>query len=328
MNLIVLDLEWNQCPDGKARSDPRLPFEIIEVGAVKLGEDLSVLDTFHEIITPRVYRHLHYRTRSVISLHERDLKGHRSFPDVIRSFFDWCGQTYGSDYMICTWGPADLPELQRNMDYYKPSLSDLQPFPFPLFYVDAQKVYGLTQEGSGKTSRSLEYAVDSLGIPKDEPFHGAYSDALYTARVVAALPAEELSTWYSMDYYRLPRKKSEEVYLHFPTYTKYVSRPFENRDRLLEDKEAVSSVCCECGRKCRRKIRWFSSGQRTMLSLAWCPDHGYLQGKMRLRTNRDGSVYIIKTQKLVNSAQAQVLRDKKNAAAARSRKRAALQRQS
>lgn len=38
MNYIVFDLEWNQNPDGRRHPDSRLPFEIIEIGAVKLNE--------------------------------------------------------------------------------------------------------------------------------------------------------------------------------------------------------------------------------------------------------------------------------------------------
>ena len=38
MNYIVFDLEWNQCPYGKERENRRLPFEILEIGAVKLDE--------------------------------------------------------------------------------------------------------------------------------------------------------------------------------------------------------------------------------------------------------------------------------------------------
>ena len=37
MNYIVFDLEWNQCPYGKDKENQRLPFEIIEIGAVKLN---------------------------------------------------------------------------------------------------------------------------------------------------------------------------------------------------------------------------------------------------------------------------------------------------
>ena len=45
MNYIVFDLEWNQSPGGKKYSNSRLPFEIIEIGAVKMneqrGQDIS-----------------------------------------------------------------------------------------------------------------------------------------------------------------------------------------------------------------------------------------------------------------------------------------------
>ena len=44
MNYIVLDFEWNQSPYGKEASVRRLPFEIIEIGAVKLDENGRVID--------------------------------------------------------------------------------------------------------------------------------------------------------------------------------------------------------------------------------------------------------------------------------------------
>ena len=38
MNYIVLDLEWNQSADGKAYTNSRIPFEIIQIGAVNLTD--------------------------------------------------------------------------------------------------------------------------------------------------------------------------------------------------------------------------------------------------------------------------------------------------
>ena len=35
MNYIVLDLEWNQSAKGKKYTLPGMPFEIIQMGAVK-----------------------------------------------------------------------------------------------------------------------------------------------------------------------------------------------------------------------------------------------------------------------------------------------------
>ena len=50
MNYIVFDLEWNQCPYGKERGNKRLPFEIIEIGALKLDENRNYKDSFHQVV--------------------------------------------------------------------------------------------------------------------------------------------------------------------------------------------------------------------------------------------------------------------------------------
>ena len=48
MNYIVFDLEWNQNPSGKKTRNDRLPFEIIEIGAVKVNskKEITVLCRF------------------------------------------------------------------------------------------------------------------------------------------------------------------------------------------------------------------------------------------------------------------------------------------
>ncbi len=61
MNYIVFDLEWNQNPDGRRHPDSRLPFEIIEIGAVKLNEKREIVDTFQCLIKPKVYHWIHDR---------------------------------------------------------------------------------------------------------------------------------------------------------------------------------------------------------------------------------------------------------------------------
>ena len=41
MRYIVFDLEWNQCPSGKSDEVAELPFEIFEIGAVKLDDNMQ-----------------------------------------------------------------------------------------------------------------------------------------------------------------------------------------------------------------------------------------------------------------------------------------------
>jgi len=49
-NYIVLDLEWNQSVGGKEETVEHLPFEIIEIGAVKLNEALEEVGEFKRLI--------------------------------------------------------------------------------------------------------------------------------------------------------------------------------------------------------------------------------------------------------------------------------------
>ena len=51
MNIIVLDLEWNQHSGGrKERILDKPIFEIIEIGAVKLDENYNIVDKFSQLI--------------------------------------------------------------------------------------------------------------------------------------------------------------------------------------------------------------------------------------------------------------------------------------
>ena len=47
MNYIVLDLEWNQSPSGKKNTVEDIPFEIIQMGAVKLDEKYNIIGEFN-----------------------------------------------------------------------------------------------------------------------------------------------------------------------------------------------------------------------------------------------------------------------------------------
>ena len=110
MDYVIFDLEWNQCPYGKGKENPKLPFEIIEIGAVKMDGERNVVGTFHRIVKPVVYQHLHHRTREVVGLTEEDLQNGIPFAQAVQEFFAFSGGAC----MFGTWGPGDLTELQRD----------------------------------------------------------------------------------------------------------------------------------------------------------------------------------------------------------------------
>lgn len=291
---IVFDLEWNQSPSGKENSIEHFPFEIIEIGAVKLDERLQIISEYHQLVTPQVYTQLHYRITQVTHLHMRDLISRgKYFPDAVREFFEWCGESA----VFCTWGSMDLVELQRNLDFYGME----NPFTFPLCYYDIQKLYAM-QQGEKDEKLSLDRAVEELGLEEELPFHRALDDAYYTGKVMQALDFGTLQEYLSVDYYRLPENSENEIRLAFPTYLKYVSREFASRDEALADKNVTEVVCPACRRTLRRKIPWFSVNSRKYLCMAVCPEHQYVRGKIRIRKREkdNDSVYVVKTMKLAD----------------------------
>ncbi|MBQ8413123.1 MAG: exonuclease domain-containing protein, partial [Lachnospiraceae bacterium] len=141
MNYIVIDLEWNQSC-GHDRENPRMPFEIIEIGAIKLDAKLNIIDTYSSIIRPRLYKRLQPHVKAILTYDEETLKKGKPFDMVCRDFLKWCGD----DYIFCTWGPMDLSYLQNNMEYYY-----MKPLEAPLKFYNIQQIYADVKEPNHST---------------------------------------------------------------------------------------------------------------------------------------------------------------------------------
>ncbi len=300
---IVFDLEWNQSSTGKADSVADFPFEIIEIGAVKLDEQFHILEEFHRLIRPQVYKKMHYAISEVTHMSMEELKSCGvTFTEAAQEFLNWCGP----EAVFCSWGSMDLTELQRNMKYYGME----NPFPKPLFYYDVQKLYALFYRDGEKPS--LDTAVQEMGVKEERPFHRAADDAWYTAKVLAQMDQQQIEPYVSMDYYRLPENRKEEINYTFPDYSKYVSRVFPSKEDALKDRAVPVMRCYCCGKVLRKKVRWFTPNQKMYYALAICPEHGYLKGKIRIKKVDDERVYVVKTLKLVDEEGAQSIFDRKD----------------
>ncbi len=303
MNYVVLDLEWNQACQGKEDIKKIMPFEIIEIGAVKLNECLEELGQFHCLIKPQVYKELHYMTRQIVHITKNQLKKGKEFVQAAGEFLEWCGE----DCIFCTWGNADLLELQRNMKYY--GMKPISSVPFKFY--DIQKFYRLLYD-EGNQVRTLHYVADYFQLEENLRFHSALNDALYTAQIMRHMDFHKIKKYYSFDCYHIPGCVEEEIYAVFDTYSKYISRGFESREEMLADKNVNAMECYVCGKKCRKKIRWFSSTGKNYYGLAICREHGYLKGKIRIRQAENGLFYTIKTLKLVDENGAAKVRERQN----------------
>lgn len=303
MNYIVVDFEWNQSPYGKNTSNKKLPFEIIEIGAIKLNEDGQIIDRFEEVIKPKVYKRMHHITKNLTGITEKDLNKGVGFQKALSRFMEWCGDTY----MFCTWGNLDLLELQRNMKFYH--MEHL--LQGPVKYYNVQKLFRILYKAEDGAT-SLEHAVELLNIEKKEEFHRAIHDAEYTAAIFAKMDREEAARWYTLDYYKNPKTRKEEIKLVYDTYFKYVSKEFDDKEAAISDREVRTTRCYKCGKVSPKRIRWFSGKNRAYYCLAECPEHGYIRGKIRLKKTEKDKIYVVKTLRLVDEEEAKHIADMKD----------------
>ena len=300
MNYIVLDLEWNQSGT-PAGNNVKIPFEIIEIGAVKLNEDKVMIDEFSALIKPQIYKTMHYVTGKLVHIKMQELKHEQPFEDVIARFLEWCGD----EPVFCSWGPLDLTELQRNMKYY--GITPLSGG--PIAFYDVQKLFAIA--GGNRAERvSLETAVDRMNIQKDIPFHRAFSDAYYAAKVLGAIEDAEILDYVSYDTFNPPIDKEHEVHRIFKDYDKYITRTFASKEALLSDKEVKNMNCYLCDKPSSKIVKLFSPTGKFFVGVAFCEEHGFVKTKIRIRKTDEGRIFGVKTQKIISAEDAEKIAER------------------
>lgn len=305
MNYIIFDLEWNQPVDGRPNCERELLFEIIEIGAVKLNEKREKIGEFSELIRPVVYHKLNWHTQKMLKLKMADLRDKRSFPEVFESFINWCGE----DAVFCSWGSQDLTELQRNMRYHK--MSPLGKG--PIAYYDVQKLYAIQREEE-EVHRNLETAVDLMGMEKDIPFHRAYGDAYYTAKIFAKLDKQIIEEHISYDLFRIPASEKEEIKEFHGKEYQLITCGYKERTDVSENRKIITMNCYLCNnRSIRPKVRWFSTNTKIYYGACICPIHGPIKGRLKIRKNEQGLYFAEKNMIYTTVSEIEKIKEKKNA---------------
>lgn len=188
MNYIVLDLEFNQSfpfKTGNAVAPvTECPFEIIQIGAVKLNQSFQQIDTFNAMIQPQIYPRLHPFVEKITGITQEKLKDQLSFSEAFQNFASFIGN---EDAILCTWGTDDIKSLFRNILYYKLDTNSITNK-----YLNVQKYASAYLKYEAGNAIGLKNAVTELNIEIDLPFHDALFDAIYTAKVFEIVHPEEI----------------------------------------------------------------------------------------------------------------------------------------
>ena len=277
--LIVFDMEWNMGYAPRTfryqGAEQTLRGEIIQIGAARV-EAGRITDTFTVLIRPKIFPKLHHHVAKVTGLTQKDLAAGVPLAEGLRRFMDWCGP----DAALGEWGQDDVPVLKQNL-----VLAGLDES-WPRTWYDLQRAFLSQRPRAEGESMTLESVVERLGLEKDEAFHDALADAVYTARVCLTIDLDKALAEYPGEERQLeellcpPDKKRSGFTLW---------RGYVDGEAWLTSAEMRRAACPVCGAPLAPDPEdwWLRKGNNSLCSMGSCPAHGPVMIWLR-RMRSDG----------------------------------------
>jgi len=174
LDYVVLDIEFN---GRKFASD--LPMEVIEIGAVRLDEQLRQTGEFSALIQPVYFAQLNSFIKEKTGIPQEAIDQAERFPKVITAFMNWLGDN--DSFLLVTWGGEDLKRIV--LDTRMHQMDDA--YWLGVDYFDLLK--GYIRYRNMKNDISVEAALAELDITPEGSAHRALDDAKMTAEIFRAV---------------------------------------------------------------------------------------------------------------------------------------------
>ncbi len=233
MSYVILDLEWN---GSYSKSKHRFVNEIIEFGAVKVDDNLNVIDTFSTLVSPYIGKKISGRVQQLTRITTDELIRYGiPFERATELFAD-----FAKDCVIMTWGISDVHALMDNFFYYEENPR----VPFLKSYCDIQK-YCEKSMGIYKASQQvgLSKCAEMLGVEFDEEEqHRATADAVLSLACIKQLVGE-----FPLDEY-IENADCDEFYNKITFKAHYIT-DINSPDI---DKSQFIFYCEKCGGRAKR----------------------------------------------------------------------------
>lgn len=282
MQYVVLDLEWNQAMGSKSSVYNRLPIrlrgEIIQIGAVKLNDDMTPGEEFQADVKPVYFRKMHFKVKKLTGIDSERLKDACGFVEAMTAFRSWCGD--GCTFL--TWGYDDKNILEQNI-----IIHDLD-WDWIAGWKNIQFIYNAQTDGD-RSQKALHTAMEHFGIEQTRVAHDALGDAYNTALVCSHLDMADGLAHYN-DFTRLlslRTRTSSPNGEDGPDPVEHLTfKGFEAQTDIFAGSEAAAVKCPECGQDMRLD-RWVNQGDRRYMSIASCREHGKYLVRLKFRLEND-----------------------------------------
>lgn len=228
-------------PQGESKSikpEKRMPFEILQIGALKLDHEFHTVNTFARLVKPTLYPVVSPFITELTGITTDQLKEEVYFPEVYQDFIRFIGE---EPSVFCVWGKSDVKELYRNAFYH-----DLDQILLPKQYLNIQPYASEHLGFSAKKLLRLKHTVEALGIELSHSFHDALGDAYYTAEILKKIyrSSMKLKTYDPQQTVSQTRKPKQII--NFDQLLRQFEKMYE-RD-LTEEEKGMIKLAYHMGR--------------------------------------------------------------------------------
>lgn len=288
MNYVVVDLEWNQAMSSKSSVFNKLPIhlrgEIIEIGAVKLNEDMSLGEEFTIDVKPVYFKRMHYKVKKLTGFDKERLAHGVSFTEALDIFRAWCGD--GVTFL--TWGCDDKGIMEQNI-----IIHDLD-WDWIDGWINLQLIYNL-QTGGDKNQKSLASAMEHFGIEQTRVAHDALGDAYNTALVCTHLDMAEGLRLYpdaaGILAARMPNFKPGEETTDGGALRHESFDGFASKAAAFADERISVLECPVCGKPLGCE-KWVNQGDQRYMNIYSCEDDGSFLVRAKFRKQLDDNTWV------------------------------------
>lgn len=230
-----MDLEWN---NAYMKSTKKFINEIIEIGAVKLNEQLEIVDTYSELIKPSVSKKLRTRIKDLTHITNEDVLAGKPFEEAIAQLEEWVGD----DAIVMTWGDTDVRTMLTNFKCFLKK----DRIEFINKYADLQRYCQCFINMENVQQAGLSYAAECLQIDAEKyPHHRALDDSL--------LSAECFKKVYNQEKLNEFIKVCDADFYARLSFKPYV---IKSKNDPLIDKNLFNCYCDICGGKVETLKKW------------------------------------------------------------------------
>lgn len=179
---VVIDLEFTHIP--RNRRIDSLATEIIEIGAVKVTPDGSIVGEFSHMVKPTLATGVSGAVHWMTGIGNEDLTCAQPLDEALEALRQWIGEGRAR---FVTWSDTDRKQIERECTTKGIAVK------LPSRWMDIQRLYPRLM-GSQKKFVKLGEAADWCGIENDRSSaHRALYDAKVTTEIFLMMASGECS---------------------------------------------------------------------------------------------------------------------------------------